>query len=198
MKRKYIAGIVAISTVLLALILKEFVADKIITPIWKFITIFDDMPQALLWFFSIGLLMLLEWKSFGRWSIPWFKSRKKEIIQKGRIETLADLIQKARNRKYFKKQLARHLADLTFDVFANNKGSTTRTMKEHFDDGSLELPPEIRGYFKAGFKRIEIYTGKTKKKDKQYDDYAIQLDPLEVIEFIERQLEVDYGRKERT
>ena len=82
MNKKYIAGIVAISTVLLALILKELVADKIITPIWKFIMIFDDMPQALLWFFSIGLLMLLEWKSFGRWSIPWFKSRKKKRVQK--------------------------------------------------------------------------------------------------------------------
>ena len=198
MNKKYLAGIITISTISLALILKDFVADKIITPIWKFIMIFEDMPQALLWFLSLGFLMLIEWKSFGRWSIPWFKSRKRKRTQRGRIETLADLIQKARNKKYFKKQLARLLADLTFDVFTNSKGSTPKAIRERFDEGTLELPPEIKKYFKAGFKRVEIHTGKTKKKDKQHDDSAIQLDPVNVIEFIEQQLEVDYGRKKRS
>ncbi len=199
MKRHIYYPTTALTVILLAFFLKDFVAGKIITPILEMIRVFDDLPQALLWFFSIGVVILFEWKNMIGWALPDSAPRPLKKRQEGRIENLADLIHRARREPYSRKKLSQYLAELTFAALAYREGSTPKVMRERLNSGTLNVPAEILDYFKAGFRKnvpypkkfIGFLTGPGPEGG------PIDLDPVQVLEFLEQQLEVGYeGRKD--
>jgi hypothetical protein len=182
---------IVLAVIVLALLMRDFVAEKIIVPLLEFIRVFDDLPQALLWFFVIGVIMLFEWKSLARWAFPDSRQRRSKIDQRGRIEVLADLIRRARREAYFRKKLSQYLADLTFAILAYRKGSTPKRMKKCLESGTLDIPPEMSAYFQAGYERSAA-------PHRDQADASMNLNPADVVAFLERQLlerqlEVDDG-----
>lgn len=189
---------ITLSIIVLAMLMRDVVAGKIIVPILEFIRVFDDLPQALLWIFAIAVILLFEWKSLIRWEFPDSRARRPEIDRRGRIEELADMIQRARRETYFRKKLAQYLADLTFATLAYRRGSTPKIMKERMDSGTLDIPPEMSAYFQEGYQRgapsLKRRIRWAARTDK--DDDSMKLHPAEVVAYLEGQLEVDDGRKD--
>ncbi len=197
MKRYLFSLAIAFTIILLTLFIKDIVREKIIVPVLEFVQIFNDLPQGLLWFFFIGILMVFEWKTLAGRFIRNFGSHHQKSDQMGRIETLSGLIRQARRDIYFKQKLSRYLGELTFVTLAYTRSLSPEIIKEQLASDRLDVAPEILAYLKAG---LEDHVPHTKKRRRfiqpVMENYPIELDPTTVVEFLEQQLEVHNDRKE--
>ncbi|MBL7174625.1 MAG: hypothetical protein ISS66_02250 [Desulfobacteraceae bacterium] len=174
-----------LTIVLLALLLRDFVRGKIIIPFLKVVRFVDDLPQDLIWFFFIGIIVFFAYKTLIKWKMPGFKSRRTQVINPGQIEVLAELIRKANQGYYFRERLTQYLCDLTLKILAHRERLTPEIMKERLKSGTLDVPPEIMVYLQAGLIWDSPHHQKSEKTP------LLDLDPKLVVQFLEHQLEYE-------
>jgi hypothetical protein len=174
-----------LTIVLLALLLKDFVRGKVIIPFLKVLRFVDDLPQDLIWFFFIGIILFFAYKTLIKWKIPWSKSRRTQVVNQGQIEVLAELIRKANQGDYFRERLAQYLCDLTLKIIAHRERLTPEIMKERLKSGTLDVPPEILAYLQAGLIWDSPHYRKREKTP------LLDLDLKRIVQFLEHQLEYE-------
>jgi hypothetical protein len=172
-----------LTIILLALLLRDFVRGNVIIPFLKVLRFLDDLPQDLIWFFFIGIILFFAYKTLIKWKIPWSKSRRTQVKNQGQIEVLAELIRKANQGDYFRERLAQYLGDLTLNILAHRERLTPEIMKERLKSGTLDVPPEILVYLQAGLIWDSPHH-RRREKTPQLD-----LDPKRIVQFLEHQLE---------
>jgi hypothetical protein len=174
-----------LTIVLLALLLRDFVRGKVIIPFLKVVRFVDDLPQDLIWFFFIGIIVFFAYKTLIRWKMPGFKSRRTQVINPGQIEVLAELIRKANQGNYFRERLTQYLCDLTLKILAHRERLTPEIMKERLKSGTLDVPPEIMVYLQAGL----IWDSPHHRKSEKIP--LLDLDTKRIVQFLEHQLEYE-------
>jgi hypothetical protein len=174
-----------LTIVLLALLLKDFVRGKVIIPFLKVLRFVDDLPQDLIWFFFIGIILFFAYKTLIKWKIPWSQSRRTQVMNQGQIEVLAELIRKANQGDYFRERLEQYLCDLTLKILAHRERLTPEIMKERLKSGTLDVPPEILAYLQAGLIWDSPHHRKREKTP------PLDLDPKRIVQFLEHQLEYE-------
>jgi hypothetical protein len=182
-----------LTIVLLALLLRDFVREKVIIPFLKVLRFFDDLPQDLIWFFFIGVILFFAYKTLIKWKMAGFKSRRTPVVNPGQIEVLAELMRKANQGDYFRERLAQYLGDLTLKILAHRERLTPEMIKERLKSGTLDVPPEILLYLQAGLLWDSPHHRKREKMHLRSTahDSPLDLDPKRIVQFLEHQLEYE-------
>jgi hypothetical protein len=161
------------------------VREKVIIPFLKVLRFFDDLPQDLIWFFFIGIILFFAYKTLIKWKVSGFKSRRTQVRNPGQIEVLAELMRKANQGDYFRERLAQYLCDLTLKILAHRERLTPEIMKERLKSGTLDVPPEILVYLQAGLIWDSPHHRKREKTQ------LLDLDPGRIVQFLEHQLDYE-------
>ena len=185
----FIIGL-GVALVLMAILLKEFVRDVIIIPLFRLIRFVDDLPQDILWFFSIGVMVFFAYKSLIHWRLPRFKDRTRKIERTGQIDAVAGLIKRSQKGGYYREHLAQYLCDLILETLAYRERVTTDIIKERLNSGTMDVPHDILSYLKAGTHEVH-FARKRKGILLQTDTYGSipDLDPERIVTFLENHLE---------
>ena len=191
MKRNLLPIGLGLTIGLLALFLRDFVREEVVIPLLKLVRFVEDLPQNMLWFFFLGIMVFFAYKSLNKWRPPGLKVRRPKTSHRGQIELLVGLIEQARQEGYFRERLARYLGELTLETLALQERLTPEIMKEHLRSGTLDVPPEILDYLRAGLISDSPHYGKRGKMyfRSEAQSSPLELDPGLVVEFLEHQLE---------
>lgn len=189
--------------VVVTFLISDFVQEIIIMPLLKIFRFVENLPQDLLWFFFIGIIILFAFKSLIKWDIKSSEVRYSKIRRKGQTEELMDLIRDARDKSYFKQLLAQYLYKLTLEILAYRERIKPDVVKDRLESGTEYVPSEILAYLLAGQRwDFCLYSKKGKGHFRSNaPDSPLELDPEKVVEFLEQQLghqlEVYRGLKDR-
>lgn len=199
MRRYWFSIVSAAAVIFMALFMRDFVREGIIIPFFKLARLFQSFPQEVLWFFFLGLVVYVAAKSLKNWEIQKRKNKKTKTEQLGRIESLAILIKQARQGTYTRERLARRLGELTLQTLAYQERHSLDAMKARLRRGDLNVPPDILNYLQAGLSWEHAFHQRKGRWPfrKQILSSPLDLDPLEVVEFIESLLEVSSDAKAR-
>jgi len=195
MKRNLLPIGLGLAIGLLALLLRDFVREEVLIPLLKLVRFVEDLPQNMLWFFFLGIMVFLAYKSLNKWRPPGLKARRPKTDHRGQIAVLAGLIEQARQGGYFRGRLAEYLAELTVETLAHQERLTPEITKERLRSGTLDVPPEILAYLRAGLMSDSAHyrkRGKMRFRSKAQGS-PLDLDPGRVVEFLEHRLEVFGG-----
>ena len=187
----------------LSLVFRDFVREAIVTPIayaaWVAGILIESLPQMILW---IALLAVVLWMAVGSLiarpkPIRAFSDAKAD--RRGQIEVLARRIDLATRGYYFRWHLARRLRDLAVDTLAYRQRMTPEQVNQHLEAGTLDIPPAIRAYFQA-----EPTLGSASRLPYLRHRFQphpatspLDLDPEEVVRFLEAQAEVHHDLRDR-
>ncbi|MBW2092060.1 MAG: hypothetical protein JRI34_08055 [Deltaproteobacteria bacterium] len=176
---------------LLSLVLRDFVREGIVIPVFKIIWVAGSLPQDFYWIFFLGVAVVIAARSLNKWSLPNFRTRGKQVRQPGQLEYLADLIERARHGTYTKERLARYLGELTLDILAYQERQELEVIKRHLRSGTLNVPAEIMAYLQAALLWDSSYHREERKRRLKHKEppSPLDLEPERVMEFLERKLE---------
>ena len=198
MKQKLFYIGLAFAVCILALLLKDLVREGVVIPIIMFFRFIDEIPQIVIWFLCIGIMVMVAYNSISKrsFSIPEFRRSKRR--HRGRIEQLSDMIKKARQGGYFGAQLSKYLGDLILKTMALRERLTREIIKERLEAGTLDAPPDILAYMQRGLLEDSFHYQKRRKglSRSEAQDSPHDPDPGKVVEFLEHQLEDFNGTKD--
>lgn len=181
--------------VVLAFMLKGFVRDWIVVPVFIAGRVAMGMPQDLPWYLVVGIIVFIAGKSLSSLVSFNFKPAKTKTVKLGKVEEIASLIWKARKGIYYKERLARTLGELAIEALAHREQTEPEIITERLRSGELDIPPDILEYLQAGliwdFKAFgENISDKEKARSRES---ILGFDPLKIIEFLEKRVENTSG-----
>ena len=199
MRRYWFSIVLAAAVIFMALFMRDFVRDGVVIPFSRFVRFLQSFPQEVLWLFFLGIIVYAAAKSQKNWERQKKKNKNTKTKQLGRIESLAILIKQARQGTYTRERLARRLGELTLQTLAYQERHSLDVMKARLRRGDLNVPPDILSYLQAGLSWEHTFHQKKGRWPfrKQILSSPLDLDPHEVVEFIESLLEVSSDAKAR-
>nr|MBA3945945.1 hypothetical protein [Herpetosiphonaceae bacterium] len=111
---------------------------------------FDSIPQRLLWFGMLALVVPVIWRSLALGATA-FSSQDgaPEQLAHGRVGEWLEGIQNARDTTYQKWQLAQQLRQLVLQVLSEQERLPSQQIWRRLDNGTLTIPPEVLGLLRA-------------------------------------------------
>lgn len=175
--------------VLLTVFIKDFVKEWIAIPLLRLIRMIENFPQYHLWFLFIGLIIFFAYRNLIRWRISWAENRYSRKYSREYLDDLTNLVRNSHRSDFFRERLVQYLAELTIETLAYRERLTPREIKEHLYSGTLSLPREIFDFLLAALETKNLALMKREKGEKLIDRYpSLQLNPLHVVEYLEKQL----------
>jgi hypothetical protein len=184
----------------IAFMLKDFVRERMLTPSIQLVRLVNDLPQAFIWFIFIAIAFMLAYASMNKWKFSGFKFRKKKQTGgSGHVEKLTRMVKKGEKGGFSRYQLFQYLGYLCVDALAYKEKTTSEGIMKRLGSGSLDAPSDIitclqllfpdnrNGYGMSG--------GRGSWREKRLEH--IKLEPLQIVEFLEQQLEVFNGAKDQ-
>ena len=203
--RLALAALAALAIGLLSLTLRDFVREAIVLPIaytaWVVGVLVESLPQIIPWliFLAVGLIIALS-SLIDRPK----RDRAADGVtadRRGPVEALARRIDLATHGYYFRWHLARRLRELAVDAIAYRRRLTSEQVKQRLAAGTLDLPPAIRVYLEAelAFGSVSRLADLKRRLRPGASAFAspLDLDPAEVIRFLEDQVEVQRASDDR-
>ncbi|MCB0211513.1 MAG: hypothetical protein KDJ52_19400 [Anaerolineae bacterium] len=180
----------ASAALLLTSTFQTFIREAIVIPLlyilWISRIILAAVPQTALWSCYMGLLLLI----MGASLLP---RRQKKRSQpppardsSSRLQNLTKLIEQAEHDDYFKWRLAQYLQNVSIDALAYHTGQANDVIRQQFKQNSANVPPELQRYFAAGLQPLGSMPSAQNRFVKRASTSPLDLDPAEVVKFLER------------
>lgn len=193
-------GLALLLICLLALIINGTIGDTVVLPLlflaWAAQVIYQSIPQALLWGIFVAIAVLLVAKSLP-WSSAPLPAGEQQAAAHGRVANWSRWLGAAKRDEYSRWRLAQQLAQLAIDTLAFREQCSPQEISRRLDDGSLDIPLQLRAYLRAGnmsytpkFKQARRF-GWPGRDTPQPDPLAI--DPQLVIEYLEHTVQHTIG-----
>ena len=200
-RRWWLILAVLILAIPLGLLLRDFARDvllvELLRVVWGVRILFESLPQLPIWilFLLAGLLVAVR-SLLGRPG-PGPLPLDTERQHRGQISLLTGRIRRSTGSEYYKWHLARHLRTMVLEVLAYEHQLTPEQVRQRLDSGALDAPPEVLAYLHAGlapiYSRSSGLLGRLRYRlASSVQSTAIDPDLLQVVEFLEGQLEVTY------
>lgn len=145
--------LVALLTIPLALVLRDFVRDRFVIEVlrvlWAGRILFESLPQWPFWVLLLAILAVLAIGSLGRITRPVRKETEVQAGPQGQVQVLARWIRRASQGAYFRWSLAQYLGGLAWDVMAHQAHTTPGQLKQRLRAGTLDLPPVVQEYLES-------------------------------------------------
>jgi hypothetical protein len=185
--RKLALVVLFLLSMLLAVLLREFVHEAVIVPLaylaWQVQAVYWAIPELVKWVLVIVLAAIgLFWQLVPEIG-PSADRSTKLPRGKGSVEILALAIRKGRTSSYFKWQLA------------NRLGRTARRL-EYFQGraaGGTEVASRVAAYFSAGVDHSFVDFPMPRYPFQTRGATPLDLDPAIAVDYLESQWEFDHG-----
>src|SRR4051794_6736691 len=145
-------GLALLLTGLLALIISGTIGDALVVPLlllaWIAQVLYQSIHQALLWSIFVLIAVLLVASSFPWRSAP-LPAIEPQAAAQGRVADWSRWIATAKRDDYSRWRLAQRLAQLTIDTLAFREQSSPQEITRRLNNGSLDIPPQLRAYLYA-------------------------------------------------
>jgi len=144
------AGLLLLLAALVALLAGGVVRDAITRPFvyaaWFVSVLFADFPQAAIWavFVTCGLIIALSSLRGGEQTRRTMPLRESHVP--GRIARLANWLSGMGEGRYFQRQVARHVLDLTLRAKGYEEPLSPRQVEDLLAGDDLRLPADVRDY----------------------------------------------------
>jgi hypothetical protein len=193
-------GLALLLTCLLALIISGTIGDAVVLPLlllaWFAQVLYQSIHQGLLWGIFVLIAMLLLATSFP-WSSAPLPAINPQAAAQGRLADWSRWIAAAKRDDYSRWRLAQRLTQLAIDTLAFREQCSTQEITRRLNNGSLDIPPQLRAYLYAGnmsytpkFRQRRRF-GRPAQDPPRADPLA--LDPQLVIEYLEHTLQHTIG-----
>jgi hypothetical protein len=193
-------GLALLLTGLLALIISGTIGDAVVVPLlllaWAAQVLYQSIHQGLLWGVFVLIALVLVATSFP-WSSAPLPSISPHAAARGRVADWSGWLGAAKRDDYSRWRLAQRLSQLAIDTLAFREQCSTQEITQRLNNGSLDIPPQLRAYLYAG---NMSYTPKFRPRRRfgrpaQNPPRAdpLVLDPQLVIDYLEHTLQQTTG-----
>ena len=138
---------------LLWLISSGTVGEVVVVPLlflwWATQVLYTSIPQALLWGVFVVIAVLVVAKSFPGSSAP-LPPVAPATAAPGRVADWSRWLHNAHRDDHSRWRLAQRLSHLAVDTLSSREQCSPQEISRRLDDGSLDIPPQLRAYLRAG------------------------------------------------
>ena len=184
--------IVLILAGFLGFLIQDFVREVIVTPflyIFWYVTLFlKSLPEFLFWGIFILITLIIAIKSLPGPEDIIEQRRVGKRNQEGSVALWSRLIHHAEKGGYSKWQMAQLLSKLTWDILGDGERLSIQQIDKRLKAGDLDLPPEIKAYFRAGILPYYPVSRFQHFFQARREATPLDLDPEEVVRYLERKL----------
>ncbi len=185
---------------LLALIISGTISDLVVVPLlflwWTVQVLYSSIPQALLWGVFVVIAVLLVAKNF-----PWGSAPLLPVAPQtdalGRVTDWSRWLYDARRDAHSRWRLAQRLSQLAVETLAFREQCAPQEISRRLNDGSLDIPPQLRAYLRAGNAPYWPKSKLRRRFGRPAQDTAhtdpLELDPQLVIEYLEETVQHTIG-----
>lgn len=180
-----------------AYLLKDYVSEFIITPLWYTFriakVIYEALPQLLWWGVFLFILLFIAVKNLLQHlksgSKPSAAPREERL---SRAQAWSRWIELSEKGDYSRWLLARRIARLTHDVIAHQERLTLGQVEEGLRAGHLDLPFEVQAYIQVGLDAPSFRHYSELLDLLRYSRSAspLDLDPELIVEILEARFQI--------
>jgi hypothetical protein len=185
---------------LLTLIINGTIGELVVVPLlllwWAAQVLYASIPQALLWGIFVAIAVLLVAKSFP-WSSAPLPPAAPQTALLGRVADWSRWLRDSRRDDHSRWRLAQRLSQLAVETLAFREQCPAQEISRRLDDGSLDIPPQLRAYLQAGRApywpkpKLRRRFGWRAQENAHADPLAI--DPQLVIDYLEETVQHTIG-----
>jgi hypothetical protein len=175
----------------LVFVVDDFVQRVIVAPVlraaWFVTVVVTSLPQFMFWGVFIVAALVIAAKSVGREKTFRPRSERAPASQRGPVAVWFSLLERAKTQEFSRWRLAQAIRKLTQEVRFPNESVNQHQTEEN--GSGWTLPPDIEAYFSApmpSYQRLPRFWGRLRVKG---TTTALDLDPEEVIEYLETELD---------
>ena len=204
MKKRWLLIVPAFLLVgLLALLLRDFVRvavdwliDEVNYLLWYIDPYVTAIPQLIYWALLIFFALIMLASSLVGGEARRRRAWKKQTVRPGRVGTWLSWVQQASARssyrQFYRWRLAENLGMLARDVLAHNRPFRSGQGTGSLRAAEVDIPPEIQAYLEAGqtVEHLGRLSGLRRLLRLGARASPLDLDPEQVVRFIEEQMEV--------
>jgi hypothetical protein len=185
---------------LLALIISGTIGDVVVVPLlflwWAAQVLYTSIPQALLWGVFVAIAVLLMAKSFP-WSSAPLPPVAPQTVALGRVADWARWLRNSRRDDHSRWRLAQRLSQLAVETLAFREQCPPQEISRRLDEGSLDIPPQLRAYLHAGRAPYWPKPRQRRRFGRPAQDTAhadpLAIDPQLVIDYLEETMQHTIG-----
>ena len=180
---------------LLAYLVQDFVQQVFLQPLtyiyWSLRQMYRTVPEIIWWVLSLGILMVIALRSLTRRSEAVYNSPEDSSYILSQPQAWMRWVKKKNEGEYSKWHFANKMSNLALALIANRERLTPELARDELLASGLDLPPRIRSYLLAGSlpKSFSQYQEMLANPQTPVSAQAIDLDPAEIVAFLEAQLE---------
>jgi hypothetical protein len=201
-----LAALILLLAIPLQLVLLDLARDALAIPLMAVFQVgqglLQAIPQLPLWALLIVIALFI---ATGSLAGKHAAARKRSVVKTtyvGPVQVIARWIHQGARGYYFRKRLAHRLGRLAVTALAPHERLTPRQARESLD--RLNAPPEVRAYLLAGLgpefaeipRPANLLTRLRDLLKMSARNAPLDLDPDEVVRFLEHQLEAHYDDDE--
>ena len=199
-QRLPVIGLALLLIGLLALVISGTFGEVVVVPLllvwWAVQVLYSSIHQALLWGVFVLIAVLLVAKSFPRSSAQ-LPPVAPPPVAPGRVADWSRWLRDSRRDDHSRWRLAQRLAQLAVETLAFREQCPPQEISRRLDDGSLDIPPQLRAYLRAGSKP---YWPKRKQRRRfgrpaqvTAETEPLATDPQLVIDYLEETVQHTIG-----
>ena len=205
-RRLWLIGLVLLLAIPLVLILRDFTQDvlliELLRVVWAVHLLLASLPQLPLWLFFVLIVLLIAVRSLIRGRRPQPEAPEADAEFQGRVSDLARQLYRVAEGEYFRWTFSRYLGTLAVDVLAHQQRITPEEITQRLRTERLHAPPEIEAYLRHGLVPMPTLSVSPLARLRQLLSPGAQAALLDrdvetVIRFLEDQLEVQHGHRNR-
>ncbi len=183
--RMLVAGLVLLAV--MSILIRGFLRDVVVVPLlyasWIAYLLIDSTSRLLLWGLFVLIATVVAVRSLARRPVT-LRSRAVQPARRERVADLARLIDDAPGDLLSRWQVAQRLGQVTLQALADQGQVPPQEMRKRFNQGTLEVPPEIRAYIQA-----RLPAGRPRRRTKAAAaPTPLDLDPEYVVRYLEDKL----------
>ena len=189
-------GLIILAAIL-AFLLKDIVQITVIPVlfyiIWLLRIVYESLPQGFWWVALLLVLLVIAVKSLIRKSDASGTLNSKSSLNKSRLELWIKWLEQADQGGYFKWYLAHKLSLLTLTVLSSQERYSNDQLDIIIRQGLSNLPDNLQEYMLIGLDNRMSFNFSAKNPVPFFSQPTVKLtlQPEEIIEFLEDQLEID-------
>ena len=129
---------------------------------WVARVLYESIPQALLWGIFVAIAVPLIAKSLA-WRAAPLPTAVPQAGTRGHVADWSRWLRDSSRDDHARWQLAQRLSQLAVEALALREQCSPQEINRRLQNGSLDLPPDLRAYLRAG---LSLYAPRSKPRSK--------------------------------
>lgn len=198
-RRIFLFAALIVAALLLAFLLQNAIQKVIIGPLlyvgWGLGVIYRSLPQFWVWVVLLAVIFFMLLSPFLDDRPRMRRRRKKEELERGPIETLAETLNQLNKGIYFKWVVANRLGKIVRDWLAYRERLDKRWQANALESNGWQAPTDVHKYLDVGLNgSFADYPRPRIPFIKRRTATPLDIDPNRVLDVLESNMEAESGQ----